>query len=155
MRKWVKAVPLLVISASSFAVAASAQDQPAVSQNSGAIGYADLADLALAAPIAAVVTVHDTIRLKGADAAGVAPGFARLYVDGDVNTLIAGAGGLPASVSWLVDVPLDSSNHPPRLKKQRLILLARRRPPRPGPRVQGGPPAPRGWTPAQPIARAR
>ena len=59
--------------------------------------YADLADLALAAPAVVVVTVHDAIRLKGADAAGVAPVRVRLYIDGDVGALIAGRNGLPGA----------------------------------------------------------
>jgi hypothetical protein len=95
-------------------------------------GYADLADLALAAPAVAVVTVHDTVRLKGPDAVGVPAGGARLYVDGDVTALIAGKGGLPARISWLVDVPLMDGNRVPKLKKQQVILFARPIPGKPG-----------------------
>jgi hypothetical protein len=95
------------------------------------LGYADLTDLALAAPVALVATVQDTVRLKGPDAVGVAPGFVRFYIQGEVTTLIAGKGGLPSGVSWLGDVPLVS-NRPPKLKNQRLILLARPTPGRPG-----------------------
>jgi hypothetical protein len=87
--------------------------------------YAMLADLALAAPAVVVVTVRDTVRLKDADAAGVAPGAVRFYIEGDVNALLSGKGGIPASVSWLADVPAPSANRIPKLKKARLILLAR------------------------------
>jgi hypothetical protein len=114
-----------------FATAASTQtpvNQLAPSYPS----YADLADLALAAKLAVVVTVHDAIHLKGPDAAGVAPGFARFYVEGDVNALVAGPGGVPASVSWLADVPLEAANRLPKLRKQKLILLARPVPQKPG-----------------------
>lgn len=96
------------------------------------MSYSDLVDLALAAQVTPVVTVHDTIRLKGPDAAGVAPGETRLYVEGDVDALLAGAKGIPAQVSWLVDLPLDSANRPPKLKKDKLILLARAVPGKPG-----------------------
>lgn len=95
------------------------------------LGYADLADLALAAPVALVATVHDTVKLKGVDAQGVAPGFVRFYIQGDVGALIAGKSGLPAGISWLADVPMVS-NRPPKLKNQKLILLARPTPGRPG-----------------------
>jgi hypothetical protein len=113
-----------------FATAADAQ-VPEVTGNSASIHYADLADLALAAPVALVATVHDAMKLKGEDAAGVAPGFVRFYIQGDLNALIAGKGGLPASVSWLADVPMVS-NRAPKLKNQKYLLLARQTPGRPG-----------------------
>ncbi len=132
MKRQVKAAGLLLFGAFFFADAAFAQTNRLAPTAPVSIGYADLADLALAARATVVVTVHDVIRLKGADAAGVAPGATRFYVDGDVNGLIAGPGGIPARVSWLVDTPLDAANRPPRLKKQKLILLARPVPGKPG-----------------------
>ena len=126
-----KQAVLLLVGGFSFAFAASAQTPQYNASVTSAVGYADLADLALAAPVVAVVTVHDTIRLEGADAVGVAPGYVRLYIVGDVDALITGQGGLPARVSWLADLPLDSSNRPPRLKKDKLILFARRVPGKP------------------------
>ncbi len=94
--------------------------------------YADLADVALAAPVAAVVTVADARKLKPADAPGVAAGATRLLVTATVDTLIRGAGGLPGRVSYLVDVAPDARGKPPRLKKARFILLAAPVPGRPG-----------------------
>ncbi|HLZ77704.1 MAG TPA: hypothetical protein VKQ09_00075 [Sphingomonas sp.] len=132
MKRQVNAAGLLLFGAFFFANAASAQTNRPVQQEPVSIGYADLADLALAARVTVVATVHDAIRLKGPDAASVAPGFTRFYVDGDVNSLIAGSNGVPARVSWLVDMPLDAANRPPRLKKQKLILLARTIPGKPG-----------------------
>jgi hypothetical protein len=120
-RPFISAVSAAVFLAS----AAPAQTVP----KSGAVmqepGYADLADLALAAPLAAVVTVRSATRLKGADAVGVLPGRIRFYVEGDVETLIAGKAGLPARIGWLADVPLAPANRMPKLKKRRLIVLAR------------------------------
>jgi hypothetical protein len=94
--------------------------------------YASLADFALAAQVAAVVTVDRAVRLKGADAGDVAPGRARFYLTGTVDALLAGRGGLPGTVDWIADVPLTASNHGPKLKKRRLVLLARSTPGRPG-----------------------
>ena len=132
MKRHVKATGLLLFGALSLASAAFAQSNRVTAPPPVSIGYADLADLALAARVTVVATVHDVIRLKGPDSVGVAPGFARFYIDGDVNGLIAGATGIPSRISWLVDVPLDAANRPPRLKKQKLILLARPVPGKPG-----------------------
>ena len=87
--------------------------------------YSVLADLALAAPVVAVVTVRDAVKLRDADAAGVAPGRVRFYVTGDVTALVAGSGGLPARIDWIADFPLDSANRAPKLKKRRFLILAR------------------------------
>jgi len=119
-----KTASALLVGVFFFASAASSQSvtSPTLPVS---IGYADLADLAFAGQIAAIVTVTDTVHLKDADAAGVAPGFARFYIEGAVNALIAGRGGIPANVSWIADVPMTSANRLPKLKKAKLILLAR------------------------------
>ena len=96
-------------------VASSAPDRP----------YADLADLVLAAPVIAEGTVRSATRLKGAEAAGVAPGLQRLYVEADVAALLRGPGGLPTRVGYLLDVSPDARGRLPKLKKQRVLLFAR------------------------------
>jgi hypothetical protein len=131
MRLATKTAPALLLGALFFAHAASSQIVTAPAPTT-AVGYADLADLAFAGQVAVIVTVADTIHLKDADAAGVAPGFARFYIEGAVNGLIAGQGGIPASVSWVADVPTASANRLPKLKKAKLILLARPVPGKPG-----------------------
>ena len=88
-------------------------------------GYADLADLVLAAPVIVDATIRSTTRLKGADATGAAPGTARLYVEADVTTLIRGSDGVPARVGYLLDVPADAGGRLPRLKKARVLLFSR------------------------------
>lgn len=115
------------------APAAFAQDVPArnvpaqdiLAPPTGA-GYADTADLVLAAPVIADATVRSAARIKGAEAASVAPGFTRFYVEADVGALIRGAGGVPPRVGYVVDLPLDGGGRPPRLKKMRVLLFARR-----------------------------
>ena len=94
--------------------------------------YADLADLALTAPVAAHVRVDDATRLRPQEAPGLAPGKTRFYVEADVVSLIRSAQGLPARVSYLVDLPNDPRGRPPRLRdKSEFILLAARVPGRP------------------------
>jgi len=132
MKRHPKVTGTLLLSALFLAPAANSQTNGDMTEISSRLGYSDLVDLALAARATVVVTVRDAIRLKGPDAANVAPGHVRFYVNGDVNALIAGSSGVPASVSWLVDLPLDAANHPPKLKKLKLILLARPIPGKPG-----------------------
>ncbi|HEU0044399.1 MAG TPA: hypothetical protein VFQ64_07570 [Sphingomonas sp.] len=87
--------------------------------------YADLADLALAAPVIGDATIRSTVRLKGPDAAGVPIGLVRLYVEADMTALIRGAGGLPPRVGYLLDVRPDARGKLPQLKKARVLLFAR------------------------------
>ncbi|MGN6376653.1 MAG: hypothetical protein ACTHMG_14025 [Sphingomonas sp.] len=110
--------------------------------------YADFADLVLESPLLIDATIHDTVRITGPRAADVAPGFARLYVDADVNALIRGPHGIPARVGYLVDVPADARGRPPRLKKERVLLFARSVPNRPDQIQLVAKDAQRRWTPA-------
>lgn len=87
--------------------------------------YADFADLVLESPMLIDATIHSTDRIEGPQAADVAPGFARLYVEADVNALIRGSHGVPARIGYLVDVPTDARGRAPRLKKERVLLFAR------------------------------
>jgi hypothetical protein len=114
--------------APAIALQQGASAAPALSRPAGAVpglGYADTADLVLAAPIIADATIRSASRIKGAEAASVAAGSARFYVEADVGALIRGAGGVPPRVGYLLDTPLDQGGRPPRLKKMRVLLFAR------------------------------
>ncbi|RJF91519.1 hypothetical protein D3876_10735 [Sphingomonas cavernae] len=87
--------------------------------------YADLADLADAAPVVLDARIRDAIRLEGAQATNLPASKARFYVEADVLALIRGAGGSPAKISYVADVPLDARGRAPKLKKSRVLLLAR------------------------------
>ncbi len=101
---------------------------PADSQEPAAIpnpSYADLADLSLAAPVAAHVRLRRAVALKPAEAGNVPAGRRRFYVEADVLSLIKGADGLPARVSYLADLPLGATGKPPKPpKKSEYIILA-------------------------------
>jgi len=103
------------------AVDSQAQTSPAPE----VFSYADLADRVLVAPVAVIATITEAIRLKPEQAPGVAPGHARLFVEAAANTLIRGAGGVPPSISYLADVPLDAKGKVPKLKGTQVLLLAR------------------------------
>jgi len=88
-------------------------------------GYASIADLAIGAPMVIDGIVRDAVRIKGAEAVNVAPGYARLYVTVDVIALIRGPGAVPPRIGYLYDVKLDLRDSVPKLKKQRVLLFAR------------------------------
>jgi hypothetical protein len=96
------------------------------------LSYADLADLALAAPIAVHLRIRGADALHADEAPNVAPGFRRFLVQAEVVALIRGEGGLPEQVSYLVDLPNDSRGHAARLRRRdEVLVLARRVPNRP------------------------
>lgn len=99
---------------------------PAPAPGIRAFSYADLADLSLRAQVVAGVTITRAERLKGELAPGLAPGQARFLVQAATGILLRGADGLPGTISYIVDVPLDAKGKAPKLKKSRFILIADR-----------------------------
>lgn len=104
---------------------AAAQSRPAAPAAQPAPAYADIADLVVAAPLVIDATIRSTGRIKGAEAAAVPPGLARLYVEADVLALIRGPGAVPPRVGYLLDIPVDARGRIPKLKKARVLLFAR------------------------------
>ena len=94
------------------------------SAQAGQPTYADLADLILVAPIIADATIRSATRIKGAEAADLAPGRQRFYVEADVTALIRGAAGLPSRIGYLADIAPDARERMPALKKQRVMVFA-------------------------------
>ncbi len=99
------------------------QAPPAPAAATSPFSYADIADLAAAAPVVLHARIYQAAPLKPAQAPGLAAGQARFYVEADVVSLIRGAGPLAARVSYLVDLPLDAKGKPPKLKKKQPVLL--------------------------------
>ena len=85
--------------------------------------YADLADLALPAPIAAHVRIARVDRLSTDEAPTAPPGHRRFLVDADIVALIRGPSGLPARVRYLVDLPNDSRGRPADLRRRSEWLI--------------------------------
>jgi hypothetical protein len=89
------------------------------------LSYADAADLALAASVAAHVRVARASALRRREAPDVAPGHRRFYVEADILSLIRGPGALPARVSYLVDLPNDARGRAARIpRRAEYVLLA-------------------------------
>ncbi len=101
----------------------SAMQAPTAAPAASPYSYADIADLATAAPMALHARIHDATALKADRAPGVAAGHARFYVEADVVSLIRGAGPLAARISYLVDLPLDAKGKAPKLRKKQPVLL--------------------------------
>ena len=110
---------LAALLAASLASPALAQTQPV-----SALGYADLADLATAAPIAAHVRIRDAQRIKAAPGVTIPSARLRFLVTADVVALIRGSSGLPPQVRYLVDLPIDAKGKPPKLKKSEKMVFA-------------------------------
>jgi hypothetical protein len=94
--------------------------------------YADLADLAVNAPLVLRAQVRKVAEVEPARAAGLRPGWARIYVEARTETLLAGQGALGESLRYLADVKRDSRGKVPKLAKQSVLLFARPVPGRPG-----------------------
>ena len=115
-----------------IAGAALAFAQPVDSQTLPAtpsMSYADLADLALAAPVVAHVRVRDADALSEREAPNVPAGHRRFLVEADVVALIRGEGGLSSRISYLVDLANDARGRPQRIRKRTEYLLLASQPP--------------------------
>ena len=87
--------------------------------------YADAADFAVKAPVLIDATIRDAVKLKGADAAGVRPGYVRYYLTVDVVALIRAPAALPARLGYVYDAALDATGRVPKFRKARVLLFAR------------------------------
>lgn len=94
--------------------------------------YADLATLSEAAELVIRAQIRRQTALKPERAPGLAPGFARLYVEAQTLALIAGRSTLGAGIAYLVDVPLDAKGKVPKLKQREFVLFAKSVPGRAG-----------------------
>lgn len=108
-------------------IAQAAPQSPEFSQSTtpSAPSYADLVDLADAAPIIAHVRIRNSIPLSAKRAGDVPPGYQRFYIEADVATLIRGEGGISPTVSYLYDAPIDVRGKTAKLKKSQMLLFAK------------------------------
>lgn len=149
--RFYQVVAIAALSVSSAAISqgtapgnGSGSETPALSR----YGYADTADLVLAAPLVADAAIRSATRIKGPEAAGATPGTARFYIEADVVALIRGTSAIPPRIGYLADIPLDARGRVPKLKKLRVLLFARPVDGRPDQVQLVKPDAQRDWTPA-------
>lgn len=86
--------------------------------------YADLATFSDAADLVIRAQIRRQTTLKPDRAPGLAPGFARLYIEANTIALIAGKATVGGTLAYLVDVPLDAKGKVPKLKKREFVLFA-------------------------------
>ncbi len=110
------ASPTLLPSASAQTVAESGVVLPT---------YAAVADLVIGAPAILDARIRSATRIKGPEAANVAAGRMRFYVEADVLALIRADAAMPTRIGYVVDVPLDARGRAPKLNKRRVLLFAR------------------------------
>ncbi|UZK66727.1 hypothetical protein [Sphingomonas sp. M1-B02] len=111
------------LTAPSFAAAKPAQNQAPAAV--GLPSYAVVAPQVIGAPLIVDARIRSAVRIKGAEAADVAPDRARFYIEADVLALIRGATAVPPRIGYVADVPLGERGRAPKLKKQRVLLFAR------------------------------
>jgi hypothetical protein len=104
-----------------LAAPAKADSQPVAAPLS--LTYADMADLALAAPVAAHVRVVRATGLRERDVTGVPPGHRRFYVQAELVSLIRSQGGTPSTVTYLIDLPNDFRGRAARIERRSEFLL--------------------------------
>lgn len=94
--------------------------------------FADIADLADAAALVVRVKVKRQAEVEPERAPRLRPGFARLYVEAETISLLAGNVPVGGSLRYLVDVPRDARGRAPKLKKNEFLVFARPVAGRPG-----------------------
>lgn len=109
--------------------------------------YTEIADLVIGSPIVVDATVASAVRIKGVEAANVAPGMVRYYIEADVAALIRGPGAIPPRIGYVLDAPLGPGGRQPKYRKARVLLFARPVPGNPTQVQLTGAEAQRGWTP--------
>lgn len=125
------AIALLAPAVMAVAVPAeSAAPPPAVA--APALSYADLADLADQAPAVMRARVRKLAVVEPARAGKVRAGWARVYVEAQLDALLAGPPLAADVVRYLADVPLDAKGKLPKLAKRPVLLFARAVTGRPG-----------------------
>lgn len=87
--------------------------------------FADLSTLALAAPVVLRATITKAERLGQRDAAGVAPGLARMLVTASTSAVTAAPNKIPPRITYLTDVSLDGRGKLPKFVGRDLLLFLR------------------------------
>ena len=108
-----------------LAVPVAAQNNAAAAGGESSITYADLADLALGAPLTIMAEVRRTSKIDPERTGPVRPGWARVYVEAETRSLLAGTTPIGEKLKYLADVKLTSRGKVPKLKGETVVLFAR------------------------------
>lgn len=86
-------------------------------------GFADLADLIIAAPVIVTGTIAKAGKVNPKDSPGAPAGTARLLLAVDVDAALVAPGPVPPRLTWLWDAPLDAKGKPPKAKAMRILAF--------------------------------
>lgn len=125
------ATALMAPVASAQTTAADQSSVTAAGVDSALMPFADLADLATAAPMVAVVEVRKASRIAPERTGPIRAGWARAYVEADTRALLSGKAAIGGKVRYLADVALDPRGRMPNLRKKTMVVFARSVPGRP------------------------
>lgn len=117
-----KACGCAALAAASAAYGQASGDLPAAEPRET---YADLADLTDSSDLVVHVKVKRQAELGPDRAPGLPPGIARLYIEAETLSLLAGRAAVGEAQRYLVDVARDERGRVPKLKKREFILFAR------------------------------
>ena len=101
----------------SVVISAAAAASPA------SAGYADLADLTLAAPVIVRATLTGSERIAPDSNPGIAAGRDRLLVKAQVLAALTAPGPIPAALNYQWDAPVDARGRPPKPKGETVLLF--------------------------------
>jgi hypothetical protein len=122
----IAALGLLFSALSVPAHAADSAPRESIATNPAAIAsYADLADLSGPAAVVVKAQIRKTAQVPPQRAAGLRPGWVRLYVEAKTEAVLGGRSALGEALRYLVDVPLDAKGKAPKFSKRSVILFAR------------------------------
>lgn len=107
-----------------LAIALMAAAKPVPLPESAPLGFADVADLTLSAPFIARASIVSTQQVPNKAAAGLRAGRARLLVTARTEAVLVASSAVPATLSWLWDVPLDARGKVPRPRGVPVMLWA-------------------------------
>ncbi len=116
-------LPICLILATIGPAAAQAPAPVAPVASDRLAGFADTAELALAAPVIVRATIAKASRISGKAAPDVAPGRARLLVTVSVSNVLVAPGTMGATLQYLWDAPLDSRGRPPQAKGMEVLVF--------------------------------
>lgn len=125
---------------------------PAFSQsntNADPLQYADVADLSVNAPLIAHVTIKEAIKVDPKRVTNAPAGTQRYYIVATTNALIRGQGGIPETIRYIIDLPLNERGRAPKIKKKPFIIFARNLTGASGDIQLAAPDAQVDWTPAR------
>lgn len=89
-------------------------------------GFADVADLTLAAPVVLRATILKAEKLNRKEAPDVAAGRVRMLIDAQVQSVLTARDAVPARIRYLWEGPLDARGKAPKLKGADVLLFLKR-----------------------------